>query len=247
MVKVLLFDFGGTLDGPKHWLDRFLASYRDAGVDITREHLDPAFEHATQIGYRAGKVLERFGLPELVQFLVGHQVEYLQENGCGAIGVRLGGASAKDRYRLVEQITASFVDESRAGMARSRAIVESLKPRFRMGIVSNFYGNLDRIIAEAKMQRLFDTIIDSSRVGAFKPDPRIFREALDALSAQPAQAAMVGDSLAKDCAPAHAIGIATVWYRPPSQSTPVEAPSQGGTTVADHTIATLEEIAALDL
>jgi len=247
MVKVLLFDFGGTLDGPKHWLDRFLASYRATGMNITREQLEPAFEHATQTGYRAGRVVARFGLADLVRFLVGQQVDYLRGNASGPIRLELNRASAKERHRLAEQITASFVDESRSGLARSRVVIESLKPRFRMGVVSNFYGNLDRIIAEAKMRPLFEKIIDSSRVGAFKPDPRIFHQALDALSAKPAQTAMVGDSLAKDCAPAHAIGIGTVWYRPRAQSNPAWAPPGGGTTVADYTIAALEEIAALEL
>jgi hypothetical protein len=40
-ITALLFDFGGTLDGPAHWLDRFLASYRNAGIDISRADLDP--------------------------------------------------------------------------------------------------------------------------------------------------------------------------------------------------------------
>ena len=81
MVSALLFDFGGTLDGPLHWLDRFLGEYRAVGIEITREELDRAFEHATQAGYRAGRVIRRFEMVDLVRFLVGNQVEFLAHQG----------------------------------------------------------------------------------------------------------------------------------------------------------------------
>ena len=50
-----------------------------------------------------------------------------------------------------------------------------------MGIVSNFYGNLDRILEEAKLDRLFAAVADSSRIGIFKPDAGIFEAALKKL------------------------------------------------------------------
>ena len=62
----ILFDFGGTLDCPSHWLDRFLTHYHDAGFDITREELDSAFDFANKAGYGAGKAMERFKLGDLV-------------------------------------------------------------------------------------------------------------------------------------------------------------------------------------
>ena len=80
-ITAMLFDFGGTLDGPAHWLDRFFASYRAAGIEISRDELDPAFDDATRIGYGATRVVTRFGLKDLVRFLVGHQFEYLRKSG----------------------------------------------------------------------------------------------------------------------------------------------------------------------
>lgn len=73
-ITTLLFDFGGTLDGSAHWLDRFLLSYRAAGIEIPRTDLDIAFDHATRIGYGATRVVSRFGMTDLVRFLVGHQL-----------------------------------------------------------------------------------------------------------------------------------------------------------------------------
>jgi putative hydrolase of the HAD superfamily len=234
----LLFDFGGTLDGPTHWLDRFLASYRGAGVEISRAELDPAFDHATRIGYGATRVVARFGLTDLVRFLVGHQFEYLRKSGPDALRRILDDSGAAGRHRFVEHVTNSFVRETSAGLAHSRDVVGPLKGRFKLGIVSNFYGNLDRILVEAKLDRFFAAVADSSRVGIFKPEPGIFEDALRKLRCAPESAAMIGDSLAKDCAPARKLGMRTVWLR--------TNPHSGGDVAdADFTIQSIDEVAQI--
>src|ERR1700689_793385 len=135
-ITALLFDFGGTLDGPAHWLDRFLMSYRAAGIEITRAELDPAFEHATRIGYGATRVMARFGLTDLVRFLVGHQFEYLRKSGPDPLCKILDDSGAAGRHRLVESVTKSFVRETGAGLAHSRDAVGPLLSSFTMGIVA---------------------------------------------------------------------------------------------------------------
>jgi choline kinase len=95
--------------------------------------------------------------------------------------------------------------------SRHRELLKSLAGRFRMGIVSNFYGNLENILAEFDLASSFGVIADSSTLGVFKPEPGIFNHAIRTLGAIPAETAMVGASLAKDCDPAHTIGITTIW------------------------------------
>jgi FMN phosphatase YigB (HAD superfamily) len=243
MISALLFDFGGTLDGPAHWLDRFLAQYRAAGLELSREGLDPAFDHATRIAYRASGPMRRFSLRDLVRFLVGQQTEHLLRDGSPPIRATIAAMDAGGRHRLVEQITESFAAETLRGLERSRAVLEHLRPHFQIGIVSNFYGNLDRILAEARLAKLVDAAIDSSRVGIFKPAPGIFEAALGALGAKADASAMIGDSLDKDCAPARRLGLTTVWYHPPGSN--AATPPGEGHGRADYTIATLEEIAEI--
>jgi FMN phosphatase YigB (HAD superfamily) len=243
MISALLFDFGGTLDGPAHWLDRFLAQYRAAGIGISREGLDSAFDHATRTAYRAAGVVRRFALKDLVRFLVGQQMEFLVRSGPDAIRARLAAADARERHQMVERITEAFVAETASGLEHSRRVLERLGPRFRIAVVSNFYGNLDRIIDEARMSKLVDAAIDSSRVGIFKPDPGIFEAALAALSVKADASAMIGDSLEKDCAPARRLGLTTVWYRPAGSNG--SELHRGDRSCADYTIGTLEELAEI--
>ena len=242
MVSALLFDFGGTLDGPLHWLDRFLAQYRAAGIEISRDELDHAFDHATAAGYRAAKVVQRFGMMELVRFLVGNQTEFLAHRGAEPVRGALNALDARARHRVVEQITGGFVKVTKEGLDANRNVLRELARRFRIGVVSNFYGNLDRILDESGMVKLIDTVADSARIGSFKPEPRIFETAIHALKVKPTAAAMVGDSLGKDCAPARRLGLKTVWYR---SQTSVHPAGDADASVADFTISSLGELSGI--
>ncbi len=177
-VTTLLFDFGGTLDLPgAHWLDRFLAHYREAGVDLTREELDRAYDHATRRGYQAGEPIYAYGLRRLVDQLVAWQVDYLLEHMPNRMPPALRDAAGR--------IAEHFCAQSGAGFAHSRTALAALAPRFRIGVVSNFYGNLEAVLSEAGLLPLVTAAVDSSRVGAFKPDPAIFEAALARMDARP--------------------------------------------------------------
>jgi putative hydrolase of the HAD superfamily len=247
----ILFDFGGTLDCPSHWLDRFLKHYRAAGFDITREELDPAFDFATKAGYAAGKAMERFKLGDLVRFLVGNQFEYLRGEGPDRFRDALSKMDSRERFRSVERVRESFLKETVVGLARSKDILAQLKPNFRLGVISNWYGNLDAIIAEAGMSPLCDAIVDSTRVRAFKPDAAIFHAALKALHTTANETAMVGDSMNKDLAPAHRLGMRTVLLRSighehePAASAAQSSNGSGVNFAPNHTIDSLEEILSL--
>ena len=247
----ILFDFGGTLDCPSHWLDRFLTHYHEAGFDITRDELDAAFDFANKAGYAAGKAIERFKLGDLVRFLVGNQFEYLRAEGPDRFRAALHKMDSRERFRNVERVRESFLKETTTGLARGGEVLARLKPQFRLGVVSNWYGNLEVILDEAGIARLLDAIIDSTRVRAFKPDPAIFHAALKALRTTASETAMVGDSMNKDLAPAHRLGMRTVFLRAlghehePAASA---AQSSNGTSEKlqpDYVIDSLEEVLTL--
>jgi len=239
MVSALLFDYGGTLDGPDYWLDRFVRLYRAAGMEIAREQLDTAYQHAQDAAYRVEHVMQRFALMDLIRFLVGQQVEFLAEGDTLPEIVRM---NSHGRHKLVESITQSFVSESRRSLEQSRTVLAALRPHFALGVVSNFYGNLGNLLAESRIAPLLGVVAESVRVGCAKPDVRIYEYALRGLKIKAPEAAMVGDNLQKDIAPAHALGMTTILYRPLET---VSAPA--GEPAPDFTIRSLEELTRLDL
>src|SRR5262249_23698929 len=71
------------------------------------------------------------------------------------------------------------------GWERSRALLSRLRGRVRIGVVSNFYGNLEVLLAEAGLAAALDTVVESARVGVEKPDPAIYRLAAERLGVPP--------------------------------------------------------------
>jgi putative hydrolase of the HAD superfamily len=80
---------------------------------------------------------------------------------------------------------------------------------FRLGIISNFDLRLYEILKHVGVLDLFEQIIVSSQVGADKPSPRIYEEALRRFAVEPAELLHVGDDEIADGEGARALGIPT--------------------------------------
>jgi len=90
-----------------------------------------------------------------------------------------------------------------------------------VGVVSN-----TRFSARAWMHALrlkglaVDFVVSSADVGARKPDPAIFRAALERLRVPPRDVWFVGDSYEKDVKGAAAAGVSPVWFGGPRSPLP---------------------------
>jgi putative hydrolase of the HAD superfamily len=194
-LQAMLFDYGGTLDGPaSHWLDRMLELYRENGVARPFDQVKEAFYRADDAAYGDRRVAD-MSLAEMMDFHVGVQL------------VGLGIDDSTLRRRLAE----AFVDRSRRALDDSRAVLTRLARHHRLGVVSNFYGNVGRILAEAQIAPLLTVVADSTCVGCMKPDRRIFEHALAALGTAAEVTMHVGDSYERDVRAANALGLRTAW------------------------------------
>jgi FMN phosphatase YigB (HAD superfamily) len=188
--KVLLFDFGGTLDAlGLPWRERFFRLWREEGDDVSRERFDRAFYAADDA--LVGAVPETLALAETVGRL--------------ARGVAKGLGS--DDESLPDHVAARFCEESRKNLACSAGLLERLASRYKLAVVSNFYGNLPAVCREAGLDRFLSAAVDSTMIGCRKPDPAIFRAALEKIPAEPTESVFVGDSLERDMAGARGIGM----------------------------------------
>lgn len=80
----------------------------------------------------------------------------------------------------------------------------------RLGILSNWGWHLPELCDRLGLASYFDFIVTSARVGANKPNARIFHEAIAQGSSVPARTLHVGDSLSADVRGAQAVGITGV-------------------------------------
>ena len=80
----------------------------------------------------------------------------------------------------------------------------------RVAVVSNFDERLVGLVAGLGLAPLVDLVLPSSRAGAAKPDPAIFRAALAGLGVAPGAGVHVGDDPIADVAGARAAGLQPV-------------------------------------
>jgi 2-haloalkanoic acid dehalogenase type II len=88
--------------------------------------------------------------------------------------------------------------------------IRALAVRFPIGVVAN--ADRDYLVRCLDHNGLrFDVLVDSETVGCYKPEPRIFQRACDALSVPAGEAVMVGDTPETDVWGARRAGLRAVW------------------------------------
>jgi HAD superfamily hydrolase (TIGR01509 family) len=194
----VLFDFGGTLDADGiPWKERVHRLFVAEGIAVAPERFDPAFYAADDA--LVGAVPATLPLAETVGRLV--------------TGVALGIGVTDPA--VPPRVARRFLDATLEHAREHASLLERLARRYRLGIVSNFYGNLERVCDDVGLRRWFGVIVDSTLAGCVKPDPRIFRHALAALGVEAAAAIFVGDSLPRDMAGARGVGMRHIWLAGP--------------------------------
>jgi len=154
-----------------------------------------------------------------------------------AAGRRAPGDARTERWRRIASTCGTMLDDSEASAlsAEYRTIYQSLRrpvdgapatlrrlhEQVRIGIVTNNeVAEQEEKVRFLGIQQSVDLLVVSGEVGVTKPDPRIFRTALERAGVEPAQAVMIGDSWENDVLGALGAGVRPVWFnrfhlRPP--------------------------------
>jgi len=205
---VVLFDFGGTLDADgARWSVRFHAAY----VAVGGREAFPVFEDAFRASDRA--LIRVAGIGSL-----GFRATV--DLQAALVLARLPDGRALPRERIVDDFHARSI----AVIRRNQKLLDRLQRSYRLGIVSNFTGNLEPCLEELDLTKYFSAVADSGRVGITKPDPRLFRHALELLDnaagSNQEPVWMVGDNFEADIRPAAGLGMKTAWLAPPVARSP---------------------------
>lgn len=87
-------------------------------------------------------------------------------------------------------------------------ILEKLKSHgFPMSVISNAHGRVANDLRDAGFAPYFEQIFDSHWMGVEKPDPEIFRRAMEKVHAEPSESLYVGDVYAIDIVGATSAGM----------------------------------------
>ena len=144
-----------------------------------------------------------------------------------------------------ERLIRAAIDAFRSARRRNQlvdpeaaAVVRDLARDHRLALVTNGAPDVQREkLSRTALASFFEITVISAEIGAGKPDPRIFEAALTSLEIAPNDAVMIGDSLARDIAGAHAAGLRAIWIdRASREAVPAPAP------VPDARVTALREV-----
>ncbi len=206
MIRGIIFDYGGTLDtNSLHWSEVLWMGYRHAEVPVTKEQFRGCYVFAERELAKHPYIKPQHNFLDLLRIKVDIETKDLVSQGFWT-------PDEANRQLQAETIAQFCYHYVLKVLEVSRPVVAELSERFPLVLVSNFYGNINAVLSDFRLQ-YFQTIIESAVVGVRKPDPAIFQLGVDALELPAEETLVVGDSFTKDIIPAHSIGCKTVWMK----------------------------------
>jgi putative hydrolase of the HAD superfamily len=120
--------------------------------------------------------------------------------------------------QMPPNISAEFTDIlplKSAVFPYTHEVLDYLKPNYRLHLITNGFNDVQGIkLASSNLAHYFEEVITSEQSGCLKPDPRMFRHALDRTGATAAESLMIGDNLECDVLGAFNAGIDQVYFNP---------------------------------
>ena len=137
-------------------------------------------------------------------------------NHASDMGILSRDESAEYISRLFGIDKEEFLEEQNQVEVPNEALldyIKSLKPRFKVGMLSNI-SSRDRLsirFAPGQLDETFDTIVASGDEGFVKPQPEIFFIAATRLGVEPHECVMI-DDIAEFCEGAKAVGMQAIQF-----------------------------------
>jgi putative hydrolase of the HAD superfamily len=181
---VILFDAGGTLV-----LQSAAAISEQLGHPI-----DP--DQAFEAHYRSMHAYARRRLTGVDDGWAWWQQHYF--TALGVPDPESAGERINNGYGLWYQAIAGTIE----------AVAALSKAGIRTAVLSNSDGSVTESLSRAGFDGLFEMVLDSHDLGVSKPDPAIFRLALERMSVAPSRTWYVGDSIFHDVGGATTAGLA---------------------------------------
>ena len=202
-VRAIFFDAGNTLIRMDYTV--ILAELARLGVPVTLAALERAEWRARvrlDASFAPGASTEHPDTGErYLRFI-------LDELGVRDPTIHAALSAWRRNYDAPMGLWTALEPEADAGLrlARERGL--------RTAVISNSNGTVADILAHLGLAQHLDFIIDSSKVGVEKPDPRIFRIALERAGLAPEEAVYVGDLYSIDVVGARAAGLRAILMDP---------------------------------
>lgn len=206
-IKGVIFDYGGTIDtNSRHWAEVLWSKYVEHRIPVDKESFREAYVFGERALAKYPFVQPKYNFHDVLMIKTKLQMEYLAEQR----KLSMDEKALQSYACLVADSCYEYVQHV---LEVTCPVVAGLAKRYRLVLVSNFYGNIQTILEDFGLQDYFSEIIESSVVGVRKPDPTIYRMGVEAMGYNPDEVLVVGDSFSKDVVPAKAVGCCVAWLK----------------------------------
>jgi HAD superfamily hydrolase (TIGR01549 family) len=195
--KWILFDFGGCLDSDGLHTRSLYMNQFSKSLLINPEKDIEEFNNAYT---KSDTILINDSL------VLNSSLKEMNEVMCLSIAKNLNINS----QQKIKNVASAITKFQEIHLRRNQKIIEELAKKFKLGVVSNFSGNLLKILDDYSLAPYFTFVLDSYHVGVSKPDPKIFKIAIDQCQAPTNEIVFVGDNPERDISPARALGMKTI-------------------------------------
>lgn len=205
-ITALLFDFGGTLDSPSRHASRVLRDgLKHAGLYPEENIWREAYVYAER-KLEAEAIIapgDDYFVTLYKKICIEIERMKTQSDSFSDI-ITPQSARAAAGYCF---------DNALAYVKQILPSLQQLKRWYKLGLVTNFYGNISTVLGSLGLDNLFSSVTESAQVGVRKPDPVIFRIALDKTGCKAEDTIVIGDSLHNDILPSMSLGCHAVWLK----------------------------------
>lgn len=204
MIELVFFDAGDTLLRPHPSFEELFASVctrrghavTPSDVVKVRERMAP---HLVDIAEATGVDNPSLSAEASLAFWSFLYRRFLEELGIeneGLVDELFSVFSSSASYKLFDDALP--------------AVGELRSSGYRLGLISNFETWLEDMLVELELGGVFDPIVISGREGIEKPDPALYRIAVERAGVDPSSSVHVGDSPKMDIEPALDVGLKAV-------------------------------------
>ena len=180
----LFFDLGNTLISEKRAeedrIQQMVRVFAERSMQVSAEAIERAFKEASA---------------EFAPRFIVRVVEKLANN-------------LSDRAFILQRV--KYRKELEKPYPEAYEVLSRLAPRYRIGVIANQSAGTQARLESYGLASFISLCLSSAEVGLEKPDPAIFRLALEQAQCEPHQVVMIGDRIDHDIRPAKLLGWKTI-------------------------------------
>lgn len=215
MIQGIIFDYGGTIDTNSiHWSEVLWEGYQAIHIPVSKEEFRVSYVFAERALAKHPYIQPNHNFLDLLKIKCDIETDDL-------VNRKIWLCDNEERKEKSNAVAKYCYDYVLDVLKISRPVIQQLSEKYPLVLVSNFYGNIETILSDFKLE-YFKDIIESAVVKVRKPDPQIFQLGIDAMrkvmnktpeELPSTDILVVGDSYSKDIIPAASLGCKTVWIK----------------------------------